>query len=547
VRKRLTFRTFGTRIAVPAGFFALVSVAVLSFLLIRALREQVFAEAVRGSESIADAVRLTVHHDMRINRRDGVQEIIQAFGGHAGVQEVRLFNKDGRISYSSTPGEVGRTVSRSAEPCVSCHSGPVPVKDLDPQDRSRIYRDAQGRRLLATIRVIRNENGCQGSGCHATPAQQSVLGVLDVAMSLEPAEARIAGLTRNAMLLSLGAVLFITGILFFMVWQSVRRPINLLVQATRRVVHGDPAMPVPRGATAEIGILAKSFNEMVESLNSSRSQLEDWASTLEDKVSEKAQELREAQYQVVQAEKLSSVGLVAAGIAHELNSPLMAIITFTHLVRSKVGEDEQAQEDLRMIEREANRCATIVRQLLDYSRKQSQEPETELCRIGPIVDGALKLLKIEARNSGIQVETVIPANLPYVDVNSSQLMQVFVNLIMNAVQAMPDGGLLHIESSVVDAGEYAKAGLPPHHANTLVRTCVRDTGVGIPLDALAKVFDPFFTTKPVGQGSGLGLSVSLGIVRGYRGTILVASDAVEGTEFTVLLPVAEMPYEPEAQ
>jgi two-component system NtrC family sensor kinase len=547
VRNRLTFRTFGTRIALPAGFFALVSVAALSFLLIRALREQVFAEAVRGSESIADAIRLTVHHDMRINRRDGVQEIIQAFGGHAGVQEVRLFNKDGRISFSSLPGEVGRTVSRTAEPCVSCHSGPVPVSELDPRDRSRIYTDAHGQRTLATIRVIRNEDGCQGSGCHTTPARQSVLGVLDVAMSLEPAEARIAGLTRNAMFLSLAAVLLITGILFLMVRQSVRRPINLLVQATRRVAHGDPAMPVPRGATYEIGILAKSFNEMVESLNNSRSKLEDWASTLEDKVSEKAQELREAQYQVVRAEKLSSVGLVAAGIAHELNSPLMAIITFTHLVRSKVGKDEQAQEDLRMIEREANRCATIVRQLLDYARKQAQEPETELCRLGPIIDGALKLLKIEARNSGIQVETAVPADLPPVDANPSQLMQVFVNLIMNAVQAMPDGGLLHIDSSVVDRADYAKADLPPSHAKTLLRTCVRDTGVGIAPEALAKVFDPFFTTKPVGQGSGLGLSVSLGIVRGYRGTILVASDAVEGTEFTVLLPVAEMPNEPEAQ
>ncbi len=547
MRKRLTFRTFGTRIAVPAGFFALVSVAALSFLLIRALRGQVFAEAVRGSESIADAIQLTLHHDMKMNRLDGVREIVSAFGGHDGIEDVRIFNKDGQVSFSSSPGEVGRIVSLSARPCVSCHAGPVPVKDLGAQDRSRIYTDSAGQQLLATIRVIRNENGCQGSGCHAPPQQQSVLGILDVAMSLKPAEARIAGLTRNAMLLSLVAVLVITGILFLMVWQSVRRPINLLVQATRRVASGDPTMPVPRGATDEIGILAKSFNEMVENLNSSRSQLEDWASTLEEKVAEKAQELKDAQYQVVQAEKLSSVGLVAAGIAHELNSPLMAIITFTHLVRSKVGGDEQAQEDLRMIEREANRCATIVRQLLDYSRKQSQEPETELSRIGPIVDGALKLLKIEARNSGIHVETSIPADLPHVDVNPSQLMQVFVNLIMNAVQAMPDGGVLHIESSVVDAAEYANAGLPPHHAKALVRTCVRDTGVGIPPEALAKVFDPFFTTKPVGQGSGLGLSVSLGIVRGYRGTILVASDAVEGTEFTVLLPVAEMPNEPEAQ
>lgn len=535
----MNFRNLSTRIALLAGFFVLVSVAGLSVILIRSQREQVLSEVVRGSEGIADALRLTVHHDMRINRRDGVREMIEAASQHPGIEAVRVFNKNGRISFSSRPGEVGEIVDRSDPACVSCHSGPVPARDLDPRDRSRIYTTAGGERLLETIRVITNEDGCQGSGCHAPPTDQDVLGVLEVSIALDSASHRLAASTGNAAILSLGAVLFITAVLFFLVRGSVDRPIGRLVDATRRVTQEDAQLEVPEGAAREIRILGKAFSELVESLSSSRSRLEDWASTLEQKVAEKVEELHEAQFQVARAEKLSSVGLVAAGIAHELNSPLMAINTFAHLVRKEIPEDSQAYEDLRMIEREANRCAAIVRQLLDFSRRQEESGETTLCAIAPAAKDALELLKVEIQNAGVEAHASIPADLPPVEANQVQLQQVFVNLILNAVQAMPAGGELHIESTVVSRGEYGDADLPPHPAERLVRTTVRDTGIGIPHEDLAKVFDPFFTTKGVGQGSGLGLSVSLGLIRGYRGTILVESEPGEGTEFTVLIPVAQ--------
>ena len=311
--------------------------------------------------------------------------------------------------------------------------------------------------------------------------------------------------------------------------------------ATRRVAraHGGADVALPRGAAPELDILAESFNEMVEGLNSSRAELESWAATLEDTVADKAQELRDAQFQVVQAEKLSSVGVVAAGIAHELNSPLMAIVTFTHLVRNTLPDDSQAQEDLRMIEREANRCAAIIRQLLDFARKQSQDPETEPCSIATAVSDALDLIKVEVQNVGIRVHTVVSDTLPLVEANPVQLMQVLVNLLLNAVHAMPDGGTLTITADVQPRAGYRFADLPPHSGTQLARIMVRDTGVGIPPKDLPRVFDPFFTTKPVGKGSGLGLSVSLGLVRGYRGTILVDSDGVTGTLFTVLLPVPD--------
>jgi two-component system NtrC family sensor kinase len=537
------FSTLSSRIAIPAGFFALICVAALSYYLIRAQRNEALAEAIHGSESLASAVLLTIEHEMRVNERDAIRQIVEAVAQEEGIERVRIFNKEGRISFSSNFGDVGQSVDMQAEACVTCHAGPSPSRTLDPNNRSRIFQSSDGRSILGTIQVIPNRPGCQGSQCHVPVESQSVLGVLDVAVSLEPARARLAEARWNAFLFSLAAAVIITGGLYYLISTSVRRPLDTVIAATRRVTHGDPTVPVPRGAAAEIGILASSFNEMVESLSSSRSQLEQWAASLEDKVADKAQELRDAQFQIIQAEKLSSVGLVAAGIAHELNSPLMAIITFTHLVKRTIPEDAPAQEDLRMIEREANRCAAIIRQLLDYSRKQTQDPDTEAVDVCHAVEGALDLLKVEMQNTDVEVHTTLPDGLPTVDANAMQLMQIFVNLFLNAVHAMPDGGHLTVETDLVGRWEYGHVDLPPHPGSHMVRTLVRDTGVGIPPEALSRVFDPFFTTKPVGKGSGLGLSVSLGIVQSYRGTILVASDGHEGTTFTVLLPVPATPAE----
>ncbi len=535
----LPLRTLSTRIAVPAGFFALISMGLLSAMLIRSQREQVFAEVVRGSESISEAIGLSIDREMLLNHREGVAQMLQAVGSRDGIEGIRLFDKEGRIAYSSDTAEVGQMVDTAAQPCVSCHSAGNPRRVLPAQGHlpPRAFTDPAGERILSTIHVIRNQPGCQGSHCHVSPSAQSVLGVLDVSMSLEPAEARLAASTRGALLFSGLAVVLITAALFLIIWRSVRGPIDRMVKATRRVAEGDPTLKVPRGAAREIGILAGAFNEAVESLNSSNRHLEEWVGTLEQRVAEKASELREAQFQVVRAEKLSSVGLVAAGIAHELNSPLMAILTYSHLVQRAVPPDSQAHEDLRMIEQQANRSAAIIRQLLDYSRKQEEAPVTEPCGVAQIIEGAEDLLKVEIQNADVHVEISIPDDLPEIEAQPGQLMQVFVNLMMNAIQAMPDGGDLGIEADTVPRSAYANANLPPHVGNELVRVVFRDTGIGIAPEDLSKVFDPFFTTKPVGQGSGLGLSVSQGMIRGYRGAILVESDGKTGTVFTVLLPV----------
>jgi hypothetical protein len=270
---------------------------------------------------------------------------------------------------------------------------------------------------------------------------------------------------------------------------------------------------------------------MVESVQTSQQDLE-------MKVAQKAEELRTAQFQVIQAEKLSSVGLVAAGIAHELNSPLMAIVTFAHLVQRKLPQESQESDDIRMILREADRCAAIIRTLLDFSRDQSQAPELEPCEASAIVERALKILNVELRGRGIETTITVDGPVPFINANAVQLTQVLVNLLINAMHAMPEGGTITIHTDTSPRNAFSGLLLPPSPAGKLVRIRVRDTGTGIPRDNIGKVFDPFFTTKPVGQGSGLGLSVSHSILKRHSGALLVDSDGRSWTEFTILIPVA---------
>jgi two-component system NtrC family sensor kinase len=497
---------------------------------------------VLGSENIAEAILLSLDRDMRVNEREGVEEIIAAFSQHDDIEYIRIFNKDGEITFSSRPSEVGETVDTDAPACAHCHADDQHTgKDLTSENRARIFEDSAGHAVLGAIHVIPNGEGCAGADCHATAAEQSVLGILDVGMSLASEQARLAAATRKAVIISFGAALLIVLVLFLVIRYSVRKPLQRMAVLTRKIADGGRGRFASEGGAREIAHLSASFNQMIESLGSSKQQLEELARTLEQQVQTEAEQLRQAQYQVIQAEKLSSVGLVAAGIAHELNSPLMAIVTFSHLVRSTVPPDSQASEDLRMIEREANRCAVIIRQLLDYSRKQTQEPETRPCSVDSIIQNALQLLKVEQKNIGVDVQISVAPELPEVEANEQQLMQVFMNLMLNALQAMPVGGVLRITADEVERSVYHRIDLPPHSSPELVRVVVRDTGTGIKRQDMGRVFDPFFTTKPVGKGSGLGLSVSLGLVQRYHGTILVDSDGASWTEFTVLLPACQQP------
>jgi signal transduction histidine kinase len=243
-----------------------------------------------------------------------------------------------------------------------------------------------------------------------------------------------------------------------------------------------------------------------------------------EKVEEVVRRLRESQEQLIQAEKLTSLGQLAASVAHEINNPLAGVLVYTQLLSKKVAGDtfkkEEALDYLSKMEIEVNRCSKIIRNLLDFARQK--EPMLKLVDINQVIEQVLAMVSHQAQIQKIEVVKELSPSLPKVIADFDQLQQVFTNLTLNAIQAMPDGGKLTLRSSVVD---------------TEVKIDVQDTGCGIPEENMSKLFTPFFTTKEKGKGVGLGLAVVHGIIERHKGRTKVQSEVGKGTTFSIYLGV----------
>ncbi len=310
-------------------------------------------------------------------------------------------------------------------------------------------------------------------------------------------------LFQRAMVLFVGSVVVFLalGILAtFYLTRMLVRPLFQMQQAMDKIAHGDfNPIPEPESSSEEFFALFRAFNRMIH-------------------------ELEEHQEQLVQSRKIAAVGTLTSGIAHELNNPINNI----YLTAESLKEDFQGlsqEEALGLIQDilgQAERASEIVKGLLDFSR--SEHPEFEPLSIAGVIQETLKLVRNQLSLSGIQVETDLPAELPAVHGDRKSLQQVFLNLFINAIQAMLDGGSLTVRAYPSQDGHWLKVE-------------VKDTGTGIAAEHLSRIFDPFYTTKQVGRGTGLGLSVTYGIVEKHGGHIEVESQKGRGSTFTVVLPV----------
>jgi two-component system, NtrC family, sensor kinase len=381
------------------------------------------------------------------------------------------------------------------------------------------------------VTPIYNEASCSQAACHAHPPGRQVLGVVDVGVSLAEADRSLRQLGRHTALAgSLGLLVLAGGVAFF-ARRIVVRPTAALVEATRRIAAGELEHRVPAGPAAddEIGLLARSFNSMTEALARAQAESRGLRDGLEAQVQQRTAALREAHSQLAQSEKLSSLGRMAASIAHEINNPLAGILAFAKLLVRALEEESApfdriaAVRQLRLVEREAVRCTAIVRSLLEFAR---QRPLTVApVDVNAAVEEALSLVGHQLSLKAIVLEREL-GPVPPVPADFGQLRQAFVNVVLNAADAMAGGGRLKVTSRA--AGPWAEVGF-------------EDDGTGIPPEHLARIFDPFFSTKE--KGTGLGLSVVYGIVQRHGGELDVRSRVGEGTCVRLRLPLAAAPAE----
>jgi len=303
-------------------------------------------------------------------------------------------------------------------------------------------------------------------------------------------------LRSRIMLVALAAIVP-AALLALPIAHLITHPLEEMARASRQIAQGDTQVRIPNRGVGEVAVLGQAFNSMVA-------------------------ELEKTQVQLIRKERLASMGQLAAGVAHQLNNPLGTILLFSDIVLQDLPEGAQGREDVHMIIQEARRAKEIVSALLNFARQQKVlvQPTALDTMLHEFVERARQQPAYEH----IQIVEQIAPDLPRLEVDPVQLSNVFVNLMDNSADAMPDGGTLTI-----------KADLSPDRQSVVVQ--VTDTGCGIPPENIKQVFSPFFTTKPLGQGTGLGLSIAYGIVKMHHGAIQVKSRVGEGTTFTVTLPV----------
>ena len=366
--------------------------------------------------------------------------------------------------------------------------------------------------------------------------QLEIIGFIEVGLSVESVRQNIVDATTATIVITaLGLVLTI--FLIIMIVNAITKPVIELVQVTNQITRGDFSQQVDIDRHDEIGQLADTFNQMIGSLKQSRDEIEQYNRNLEEKIIERTQQLEEAQAQLVQSEKLGAIGQLAAGVAHELNNPLGGILGYAQFTLEKLSKNvpsSTTQKEIDSyaryvgdIEAQARRCKTIVQNLLRFSRS-SQGVEMEEMDVNSSIQDTISFVEHQLRLHHITLETDLDPNLPKIQGNVGQLQQVFTNLTINGMHASEANSTFRITSHYAPPlGEFSGA----------VELKFIDHGCGIEEEDIKKIFEPFFTTKEVGQGTGLGLSVSYGIIKAHHGEINVGSTVGEGTTFTIILPV----------
>jgi len=512
----------------------IVAISIVSgYLNFRRQEKQLVETMTLGADQLSRSITSATWHAMNDDDRKAAYQIMQLIADKQGVDRIRMFNREGRLVYSTNAREqTNRAPEVSNDVCATCHNK-EPITDKPAQvSRVRYATSPDGVKTISMVTPIYNEPSCSNASCHAHSASTKVLGVVDVALRLDPVKAQTRAITLQTVLWTFIEVVVGAAFVILFTRRFVATPIQQLIEGTKAVsaMDLDQHIGITR-RSQELDELVDSFNRMRERLKLAVAELNEMQQTLECKVEERTQQLQTAQKKLIQSDRLASLGQLAASVAHEINNPVSGVLNLSMLLERLMvngtyppGREADFRKYLGLISTETARVGRIVSDLLAFSRRS--KPQRAPADINKLVRTTLGLVDHKLKMINAEAVLQIQENLPQVECDSSQIQQVILNLLLNGAQAMQarGGGRLTIRTALSrDQKE--------------VELCVQDTGEGIAPENLSKIFDPFFTTKAEGKGVGLGLAVLYGIVKAHDGEVEVTSKRNEGTTFTVTLPL----------
>jgi two-component system NtrC family sensor kinase len=525
-------RKLGPKLILSLTVLIVAISGISGYLNLRTQKKQLVETMILGADQLSRSITGATWHAMLDDDRKAAYSIMKVIADKQGVDRIRMYNRDGRLVFSTDASEQPSVASSSSEVCATCHSKQI-IKERPSDDaRVRYAVSPSGVETINMVAPIYNEPSCSNASCHAHQASTKVLGVVDVALRLDPVQKQTRAITLQTILWTLFEVGIGAAFVILFSRRFVATPIQQLIAGTKAVSAMELDRPIAiTRRSQELDELVDSFNRMRERLKLAVAELNDMQQTLESKVDERTLQLKVAQRKLVQSERLATLGQLAASVAHEINNPVSGVLNLSMLLERLMahgtyppGREAEFRKYLSLISTETARVGRIVSDLLAFSRRS--KPQRAPADLNKLVRTTMGLAEHKLKLISAEVVLDLQENLPPVECDSSQIQQVILNLVLNGAQAMQPngGGKLTVRTRLIP------------QENT-VELCVQDTGEGIAPENLSKIFDPFFTTKAEGKGVGLGLAVLYGIVKAHEGEVEVVSQRNQGTTFTVTLPL----------
>jgi two-component system NtrC family sensor kinase len=504
-------------------------------LIYRSVHEKQLNEVIlQSGENVGSIVEGAMYHSMLENNKSELYNIIDVINTLNNIDEVNLYDHNHDLIY----GSFSLYDDMSNPDCKQCHTQ---MDTLFPRTEKSYYifdenslcesTTSDKHRQLLIRTPIMNETSCSTTECHAHSPEEDILGTFIIKMPLAQLDKAVQKSSIDFYMMAIISSVILLGLLILLTTQKIKKPLNALLNASNAVASGELNTRVDIGSDQldDMRLVAVTFNSMLDNLQQATVELENWSQQLEYKVQKKTEELRSAQSELIQLERIASLGKLSASVAHELNNPLSGILIYTKLIYKQLNnielyasKKESILKHLSLIESETKRCGEIVRGMLDFSRKdQGQMSEVHLHQI---LTETYELMAHPVRMNQISFLTDFKATNDKVKCGANQIKQACVALIMNATEAINENGEIILRTTNPDDKTF--------------RIEIIDNGSGINEEVLPHIFEPFYTTKNGVSGIGLGLAIVHGIVQRHKGKIEVLSKAGEGTTMAIILPLS---------
>lgn len=489
-------------------------------------KENLINISKEGAFATSDIIKRSTRYSMLLNRREDLTQTTRTLGNEPGIKKIRIYNKQGIIAYSSDTTEIGQKIYKTSEACIVCHNTPDAKPIVDTPDNTRTFV-MNNERVLGLINPIKNEPDCYTSSCHAHKSTDELVGILDVWVSMKSADATISTGTRNIIFTSILITILISALSGIFIFYLVNKPLKEFQKAIVEIGKGNLDYRFHIKNKDEFGIIAYQFNDMSRKLSHAYQEIKDWSENLNEKVEAKTRELKNIYDQIVQIEKLASLGKLSATVAHELNNPLEGILTFSKLISKRLaGENKEGYAKIiqytEMISDEASRCGKIVKDLLLFSHVDGEE--FIVSDLISLLDKSISLINHHFEINNIKLERDFASKDIKLKCNPQKIQQMLISLMINAIESMSgrSGGKITVK-------------LTQENNEAVIR--ISDCGTGISDKDIPHIFEPFYTTKELSHGTGLGLSIVYGIVKQHKGKIEIEETSIKGTTFKITLPI----------